>query len=1042
MNDTTTTSMFRVRPDYFFNLEECTASNKGKQQSNPRYKFFNQTHFTAGDVDQFEQYRDATNGQLCIPELKLKKNVFRNTELPPSVYWEKYKDLNALAVDNTFNYLFHKFKKGIFIKIKEGKMHVFLPFSKKNFVNEWGNRIKIDPKYGNLDNFIRDVQTKQGYKFFHKSVNHMTDTWYANNCLVRYEYPIQEGDTNNPVASDMFKVLCEERQIPDMEFFVNRRDFPLLKTDGTEPYNHLYDSHTQPLLSHNYSKYAPVLSMTTTDTHADIPIPTSDDWSRVCRAEGKYFGHTCKRSFDMVGKPWKQRKPVAVFRGASTGCGVTVDTNQRLKLAYISSVTGKDKDGMPLLDAGITEWNIRPRKLQGQPYLQTINTQAMPFRLVPRLTPEQQADYKYIINVDGHVSAFRLSLELFSGSCILKVDSPYKVWYSHLLKPYVHYIPIKADLSDLVEKVKWCKSHDSECEKIANTAKEFAETHLSKKGILDYLQNLLYNIKKVNGVYLYNFISLTDIQSDMEKEYLKNEKVPKGDKIVSLSPDRTFGFLKAVEWLVKNEENFNCAKVLFQNKNTTVKICEIGGYKLLSKEGGNLTHEVFVGKSCINNLAKYIPNFMYIFGMSDNVAYTEYIEGESFRDYLHSPAFRFEEYLTILHQLAMALHVAQRYYGFVHYDLAPWNIILKKYSEPQVIEYPIDNVTIFRVTTKIVPVIIDMGRSHVIHDKTHYGDVFPYNFSSIQDILNILVTSLNEICEGGERGKDVVNLVKLSNFLSGTEYRKRPFVASGRDGLADLRFFLKRAHNYSELLNSPKYELEKKTPIDFIEYLVRTYTYDFPVKVYDKMTYTRFGLSPKCVYNMAFCNTEKERRRALKQSIKDILACNVSSKNRFFDAYAKSVLHTILDNTVKKLGKDMNISQEKSGAVHAIEYDIPDIPVISYTKDTFLLPKKILKKIQSSISLDNDMTENIQLIDTAFLLDTPYSLTDTERIFYGENFRVLLDNVLTLKIKIADSNTIRKISSVLYKDNLEKINEDCKAVEKYKKYYSQILESV
>ena len=32
--------------------------------SNPRYSNFKQTHFTAGDEEQFQAYRDATNDRM------------------------------------------------------------------------------------------------------------------------------------------------------------------------------------------------------------------------------------------------------------------------------------------------------------------------------------------------------------------------------------------------------------------------------------------------------------------------------------------------------------------------------------------------------------------------------------------------------------------------------------------------------------------------------------------------------------------------------------------------------------------------------------------------------------------------------------------------------------------------------------------------------------------------------------------------------------------------------------------------------------------
>jgi hypothetical protein len=69
--------------------------------------------------------------------------------------------------------------------------------------------------------------------------------------------------------------------------------------------------------------------MVTTDEYSDIPIPTGDDWSRIGGYEGKFFGYDCN-SFPTIDKfniKWKDKKPTAVFRGASTGCGVTIDTN-------------------------------------------------------------------------------------------------------------------------------------------------------------------------------------------------------------------------------------------------------------------------------------------------------------------------------------------------------------------------------------------------------------------------------------------------------------------------------------------------------------------------------------------------------------------------------------------------------------------------------------------------------------------------------------------------------------------------------------------
>ena len=109
---------------------------------------------------------------------------------------------------------------------------------------------------------------------------------------------------------------------------------------------------------------------------------------------------------------------------------------------------------------------------------------------------EDQCKHKYILNIDGSVTAYRLALELSYNSCILKVDSEYFTWYSHLLKEYEHYIPIKKDLSDLAEKIEWCKNNDEKCKKIAKNAKDFHNKIFTKKVLLDYLQMMINEIKK------------------------------------------------------------------------------------------------------------------------------------------------------------------------------------------------------------------------------------------------------------------------------------------------------------------------------------------------------------------------------------------------------------------------------------------------------------------------------------------------------------------------------------------------------------------
>ena len=51
-------------------------------------------------------------------------------------------------------------------------------------------------------------------------------------------------------------------------------------------------------------------------------------------------------------------------------------------------------------------------------------------------------------------------------------------YFEHALKPWIHYIPVRVDLSDLQSAIEWAVTHDTEAERIALRATAFAREHL------------------------------------------------------------------------------------------------------------------------------------------------------------------------------------------------------------------------------------------------------------------------------------------------------------------------------------------------------------------------------------------------------------------------------------------------------------------------------------------------------------------------------------------------------------------------------------
>ena len=59
--------------------------------------------------------------------------------------------------------------------------------------------------------------------------------------------------------------------------------------------------------------------------------------------------------------------------------------------------------------------------------------------------------HKYLIDLPGAGFSGRRGYLLLCGSVLFVVDWPHKEWASHLFLPWVDFVPVKADMSDLLE---------------------------------------------------------------------------------------------------------------------------------------------------------------------------------------------------------------------------------------------------------------------------------------------------------------------------------------------------------------------------------------------------------------------------------------------------------------------------------------------------------------------------------------------------------------------------------------------------------------
>ena len=183
----------------------------------------------------------------------------------------------------------------------------------------------------------------------------------------------------------------------------------------------------------------------------------------------RHWGHIkTVRKCDVA---WAPKKNTCVWRGVPTGdqdaSNITKSTNKRILFCQ------KYYD---LYDVGITQtWNRWPDSYVKEP----MSIAAM-------------LEYKYIISIPGNDKDSGINWKLASNSVVIMAPPEVESWLMEgLLKPYVHYVPLAADYSDLPHILEWCTTHEEDCLRIVAAANEF----MSQFNDIEVEKQIFANIK-------------------------------------------------------------------------------------------------------------------------------------------------------------------------------------------------------------------------------------------------------------------------------------------------------------------------------------------------------------------------------------------------------------------------------------------------------------------------------------------------------------------------------------------------------------------
>ena len=284
--------------------------------------------------------------------------------------------------------------------------------------------------------------------------------WLPNNHFVNQAVYLDNPNVHH--FRYLFTILVQHRNIPDAEFVLHLRDYPVLnasyntRTDNTtvlNPFPDLETDATPTVLDTLKGGMAPVLSHTGKDGYADIPLPTCDDVEHYSqrlfqdKCDGKYIDvppyTPTPAKPDAHWVEWKDKTIAkAVFRGSGTGRGVTVNDNQRLAVWQLAH-TDPYRD---VLDVELTSLNVKPKMTAGCEGLQHINVGALQHACGSvagkqhRLSLAQRSQYKYVLCLDGHTRADRMCNEMRTGSLLILPTPPpphggHRLWIEAFLTP-------------------------------------------------------------------------------------------------------------------------------------------------------------------------------------------------------------------------------------------------------------------------------------------------------------------------------------------------------------------------------------------------------------------------------------------------------------------------------------------------------------------------------------------------------------------------------------------------------------------------------
>ncbi|XP_058803451.1 protein O-glucosyltransferase 2-like isoform X2 [Phymastichus coffea] len=241
--------------------------------------------------------------------------------------------------------------------------------------------------------------------------------------------------------------ITRKTVLPDVEFFANLGDWPLVEKNT------------------NIEMF-PIFSWCGHENFNDVVLPTYE----LTESSVEGMGRVMLDMLSVQGNtklPWSEKIEKVFWRGRDSNM-------QRLNLIDIA------RKNPSLFNVSMTNFFFSNEDQ------------------IKKYGPKQKHvsffdffEYKYQLNIDGTVAAYRFPYLLAGDSLVFKQNSKYFEFFYQDFEADKHFITVNSDLSDLIEKVKWAMRHDDEAHKVTKIARQYARDNLMPQNIFCYLVALI-----------------------------------------------------------------------------------------------------------------------------------------------------------------------------------------------------------------------------------------------------------------------------------------------------------------------------------------------------------------------------------------------------------------------------------------------------------------------------------------------------------------------------------------------------------------------